>query len=323
MHASASDGTSVYDVLRDVEKAAAAAKSDSDRRSLYTVLGSLNEQVGSYAEASRWYAAAAGIAAAPAAGTPSYTSEQLVLAAVRTALGCGDYGTAESYLASIRDSKNEDTTALVKLYNVWIWLCRAEDEAGLLEPVVLLESYASLATMEQVRPAVYFTLWYVTGKSVWAEKIAAEYPDSPERAVVTGASYLYPAPFWFFVPRLAAAEPLSAEFLSAVSAESSAAAVLPHGTSAEAAAESVSAAGAAAESAGTVVKQQLGFFRSRANAEALADRVRAAGFAPVVSEEARPSGTVYFVVTVAEDGSGTTGLKLKSAGFECYPVFAE
>ncbi len=304
---STSESVKLSDVILQIEKAATSTTSDSDKRSLYTFLGILTERAGFYDSASKWYANAAGIAAVPTAGTPALTSEQLVLAAVRASLGGGDYETAESYLPSIRSSKNPETLAYVRLYTVWAWLCRADKQEDLIEPLALLESYASMESMLCVRPSVYLTLWHITGKKTWSEKLTNEYATSPEANVVSGNAEILPSPFWYFLPRDEVASEVTASVLPSVPEK------------------------VIAPSDASVVKSeknkincyQLGFFRNRENAENLVQRVKAAGFDTNISEEKRASGTTYFVVTVPDDGSESIGLKLKTAGFESYPVFAE
>ncbi len=294
-------------IIQDVEKEAATA-SASNQRSLYSFLGSLTEQLGRYEEAAAWYARAAGIAAAPAIGTPALTTEQLVLAAVRCSLGCGDNQQADSYLASLRNSTVEETLAYTRLYSVWSWLCRISSPSELVEPVAVLESYTALDSMKLVRPPVYLTLWYLTGKDEWSRRLRQEYSKSAEAALVTGEAQMLPSPFWFFLPREAGTQIAS---------------VLPSAGSSDSDVESVGAGSRDGGQSHVIVKQQVGFFRNRENAENLAARLREAGFKPDISEEQRQSGTVYFAVTVPEDKDNSTGLRLKTAGFECYPVFAD
>lgn len=309
---SGEEGVSLSEVLVQVEQAAAAAQSDSDRRSLYSFLGSLTESAGLYEEASKWYALAAGIAAAPAAGTQAMTSEQLVLAAVRSALCGGVYQTAESYLPSIRSSKNQETLAFARLYTVWAWLCRSETQDDMAEPYALLESYATMESMEPVRPAVYLTLWYLTQDDNWSGRLLSEYPTSPEMSIVSGDASIYPSPFWYFLPKEQSLAELPA---SGTTSE-------PNKAASSKSTKEDSAAAASGEK-NKILCHQLGFFRNSENAGNLMERVRSAGFSPMLSEEKRSSGTVYYVVTVPDDGSDTMGLRLKTAGFESYPVFAE
>ena len=70
-----------------------------------------------------------------------------------------------------------------------------------------------------------------------------------------------------------------------------------------------------------IPKLQLGLFRDKNNAISFLERVQKEGFAPYIQEEVRQSGTVYYLVIVDENRDKTMGLKLKSAGFESYPIF--
>lgn len=303
----------ISSIIGQVEKAAATSR-DSDKRSLYTFLGSLTEQLGQYHEAATWYGMAAGIAAPPATGTPSLTTEQLVLAAVRCSLSCGDSQRADTYLESLKDSTVAETVAYSRLYSLWSRLCRVDSTSQLVEPLSLLETYASLESMELVRPPLYLTLWYLTEQEQWSQRLQKEYPKSAEAALVAGEAQLLPSPFWFFLPQKESVAWVGSPVTSGAKAS---------GTETSSRGRTSATDAQEGGQSHVVVKQQVGFFRNRENAENLAQRLRDAGFKPNIAEEQRQSGTVYFVVTVPEDKDNTIGLKLKTAGFECYPVFAD
>lgn len=312
---SSSDNSSLSAIIQEVEKAASTADA-SNQRSLYTFLGSLTEQLGDYGSAAAWYAKAAGISAAPAPNTPVFTSEELVLAAVRCSLSCGESQKAEGYLAFLENSTNEKTKAYVGLYKMWSTLSTVSSNQQLSEPVATLQSYATMASMKWVRSSVYLTLWYITGNAEWSSKLQKEYPESAEAAIVTGAAKLLPTPFWFFLPRTEIADNSAAE--NTVVSEKQATGTSSGGNHSG----GIHSANTTAESH-VIVRQQVGFFRNKENAENLVTRLSEAGFKSDITQEKRASGTSYFVVTVPEDAQKTMGLKLKTAGFECYPVFAD
>ena len=312
---SSSDNSSLPAIIQEVEKAASTADA-SNQRSLYTFLGSLTEQLGDYGTAAAWYANAAGISAAPAPNTPVFTSEELVLAAVRCSLSCGESQKAEGYLAFLENSTNEKTKAYVGLYKMWSTLSTVSSNQQLSEPVATLQSYATMASMKWVRSSVYLTLWYITGNAEWSSKLQKEYPESAEAAIVTGAAKLLPTPFWFFLPRTEIADNSAAE--NTVVSEKQATGTSSSGNHSG----GIHSANTTAESH-VIVRQQVGFFRNKENAENLVTRLSEAGFKSDITQEKRASGTSYFVVTVPEDAQKTMGLKLKTAGFECYPVFAD
>ena len=274
----------------------------SEKRAAYVFLASLQEQMSLYGEAQKNYAAAAGISAGDAEGMPKKTNEQLVLDAVRCALCCGEYGIADSYLNSaVRNSKDSVILSYVKLYAQWSALCRAETVEDLNEPLELLKAYLKVESMKSVHPVILLTLWYVTGQKSWADQIIKSFPSSTEAAIVRGDVQLLPTPFWFFVPKSGVAEQGTGTFKEDITVEST----------------SVVTAQTAAATKNT--KWQLGLFKTESNAKLLCEEVKQKGFDSYVISETRASGTTYFIVLVKDDGSGTAD-KLRSAGYDCYPV---
>ncbi len=272
----------------------------SEKRAAYVFLASLQEQMSLYGDAQKNYAAAAGIAAGDAEGMPKKTNEQLVLDAVRCALCCGEYSIADSYLNSaVRNSKNAEILSYVKLYAQWSALCRAENVNDLNEPLELLKAYLKVDSMKSVHPVILLTLWYVTGDKSWSSQITKNYPSSTEAAIVRGDVQLLPTPFWFFVPKSGVAEQGTGTF-SDVSTVTS---------------ESVTPAPATKNT-----KWQLGLFKTESNAKLLCEEVQKKGFEAFVTSEVRASGTTYYIVLVKDDGTNTTADKLRSAGYDCYPV---
>ncbi len=314
---SSSDNASLPTIIQEVEKAAITADA-SNQRSLYTFLGSLTEQLGDYGSAASWYAKAAGISAAPAPNTPAFTSEELVLAAVRCSLSCGESQQAEGYLAFLGNSTNEKTQAYARLYKMWSTLSTVNSSQQLSEPVAVLQSYATMASMKWVRSSVYLTLWYLTGNAEWSSKLQKEYPESAETAVVTGKAQILPTPFWFFLPRTEVAYNSATESKATTASSEN----KSSGTSASNTKTDKASTSSSAESH-VILRQQVGFFRNKENAENLVARLTEAGFKSDITKEVRASGTSYFVVTVPEDAQKSMGMKLKTAGFECYPVFAD
>ncbi len=272
----------------------------SEKRAAYVFLASLQEQMSLYGDAQKNYAAAAGIAAGDAEGMPKKTNEQLVLDAVRCALCCGEYSIADSYLNSaVRNSKNAEILSYVKLYAQWSALCRAENVNDLNEPLELLKAYLKVDSMKSVHPVILLTLWYVTGDKSWSSQITKNYPSSTEAAIVRGDVQLLPTPFWFFVPKSGVAEQGTGTFsdVSTVTSES----VTP-------------------TPATKNTKWQLGLFKTESNAKLLCEEVQKKGFEAYVTSEVRASGTTYYIVLVKDDGTNTTADKLRSAGYDCYPV---
>ena len=274
----------------------------AEKRAAYIFLASLQEQMALYDDAQKSYAQAAAIAAGNAEGMPKKSNEQIVLDAVRCALSSGDYATADSYLNSaVRNSKNADVQAYIKLYTQWSALCKAEEVSDIQEPVVMLQAYLKVDSMNAVKPAVLLTLWYVTGDSSYSKEITKLYPRSIEASIVKGDAQLLPTPFWFFVPKSGEAE------------QGTGSIAMPEEPK-QTASQSVSAAPA------KFTKWQLGLFRTESNAKLLADEVKAKGFDAYITTEKRASGTTYYIVLVREDKNGNVADRLRSSGYDCYGV---
>ena len=158
--------------------------SAADKRAAYVFLASLEEQMALYDDAQKSYAQAAGISAGDCEGMPKKSNEQIVLDAVRCALSSGDYKTADSYLNSaVRNSKDEKIQAYIKLYSQWSALCKADSVADIQEPLVMLQAYTKIDSMEVVKPAILLTLWYLTGDKSYSQQISSKYPKSIESSI--------------------------------------------------------------------------------------------------------------------------------------------
>lgn len=297
----ATNMNSLEEAVSYLKKTSAAMKSESEKRAVLTILAGVEEQLGNYDDAQKNYAAAAGMkgSAQNAAGVPAKTSEQLVLDAIRCALNAGDYQSAQSYLnSSVRNSKDENVLAYIKLYEQWAALCKAGISGDVSEPAAILKAYSTLDSMKSVRPSILLTLWHLTGENEYSDKLKKDFPKSMEAAVVKGEVQILPSPFWYFVPK-------SGSDLPDVDIEN--------------AADSLSSSSSSSNE--KVVKEQLGLFRDKANAQHLFDQVKAKGFNPEIDTETRPSGTTYYIVVVRENKEGSIGKQLRTVGFECYPVF--
>lgn len=293
-----------------LEKNISSLKDAKEKRSSYVYLASIQEKMGRYSEAQKNYAEAAAIAAGDADGMPKRSSEQLVLDAIRCALCAGDYETAQTYLNSaVRSSKNETVTAYVKLYEQWALLVKAETIKDTEEVVAILKTYSELKSMKSVHPQILLTLWHVTGEKSYSDKLQKSFAGTPEEAIVSGKIQMKPSPFWYFVPRSGEATP---EVTNASSSKP---------VTADAPVESKTEKQDSKTAKNKVTKQQLGLFKDKANAENLVKRLKEKGFTGNITSEVRPSGTTYYIVCVSENKTGTIGDELRTAGFECYPVF--
>ena len=280
----------------------------SDKRSLYAFLASIQESLSKYSEASKTFAKACAIGGGNADGFPKKTNEELVLDAVRCALCAGDWETANSYLnSSVRNSKNPEILAKIKLYEQWAVLCKAETPEDIDEPIAMLDAYKNLDSMKSVKPSILLTLWHLTGNAEYSSALKKEFPSSIETEIVNGRAALLPSPFWYFTPRKNFQIPAEkTETTKNSSAETK--------TDSSSEENSVPQNAESSDS----VKLQLGLFREKSNAQKFCDSVTQKGFKPFIIEEKRSSGTTYYAVLIEQNGDEELSIKLKTAGFENY-----
>jgi hypothetical protein len=213
---------------------------------------------------------------------------------------------------------------------------------------------------EPLKPVIYYTLWKIQGDEAWKNRLLAECPRSPEGRIAAGDTAsvsALPRAMWILLPGRAGfstvtpgpaagtASPVPANAAGAAR-PSPAAAGLPAGsapgssvgaaagtappvpanamgavTASVPAAASPAPAVPAGDAERPAVLLQTGLFSREANAGAMAERLRSAGFQPALSRR-NVKGTEYWAVTV-EPGRDMrqTILRLKDAGFESFPVF--
>ncbi len=306
----------ILDSIDYIKRNIQIADTQADTRSLLYFLGTLQEQLGLYTDASSSYAKAAGIAAKDATNMPKVSAEQLVLDAVRTSLCAGNWETANSYLNSaIQSSKDENVKATTKLYAVWSDLCKASSvpDADISDSIELLKAYSSMQSMKSVKPQILLTLYHLTDSTIYSDILKKEYPNSPEASIVNGNAEIMRAPFWYFVPKANAkkqnVDTNTKEDIPQTTIQKDFLAVN---------AKEIDNTEIAIEQKHSGKKQQLGLFKQKENADECVRKVREKGFNAYCYTEKRASGTTYFIVAVDEDSTLSMGKKLKEAGFDCY-----
>ena len=213
------------------------------------------------------------------------------LQAACCAMAAGELEIAESVLDSII-TFNDKNSAFAKFMAVWCGVLKAGNVQALAKPIALFKTFLTDNTMNDTKASVLFSLWWLTNEPDWAMQLQTEFPASPETALINGKSHILPASYFLFIPRK------NNEFLS----------------------ESTEITPKKDPAKEKLLWQQVGFFKSEANAANCVKKLKAAGFEGNIRKETRPSGNVYYVVLVRET-DGSVGINLKNAGFECYPVF--
>jgi hypothetical protein len=184
-----------------------------------------------------------------------------------------------------------------------------------------LESLALSPGFDALRPPAYYALWKLSGPAgaSWKARLLAEFPRSPEARIAasdgSGGISAAPAPIWLLFPGREAV---------VLSAQPGPAAPVPAAsTPATNPAASPAQPGPAANPVTGAALLQTGLFSNEENARRQAERLRAAGFSPLVTRRT-VKGLEYWAAGVppGQDQSRMM-LRLKDAGFESFPVFQE
>ena len=193
--AAASQAVAALPFIEELSKTVKSGAPAQERLKAAEELAPLQEQTGLYAEAAATYGTAASLA-----GVQSVRGQRLLLGSVRCALSCADVSAADFLLStSFSPPADAEIRASAKLYALWSWIIKAQNEKELEGPVSVLKSYAASADMASLKPVILLTLHHITEEKKWAEALKNEFPDSPEAAVISGKARLLPAPFWFFI----------------------------------------------------------------------------------------------------------------------------
>lgn len=289
------------EAIRQTFKTGLAALTEPQARcQALALLAEYERHIGNYQAASGFYRQAAALC--------KPTNTMLLLEAVKTLLGSGDFETAASLLNTIlTDIPHNDADPLYRTAAVYeTWRLLAQDRSDLALPVI--RSYLQKKAFSDYHPALLFTLWWTASDETAKQRLLKEFPAAIETAAVQGNVTVLPSQFWYLMPK-------TVEETNVYTASK----ILNS--------EAHHAAAQAATDASRHEKQtkplyyQLGFYRTKKYAENFAENLRKKNFTPLIKEEKRPSGTVYFAVLVEENTLGDMGLRLKDAGYEAFPIF--
>ena len=282
---------SVESAISYIQSALPSVKEKAEQIELFIFLGRLQQQSAMYKEAYESYSAAIAL-------DTTVPNAQVRLDAALCSMALGEIETAESVLDTIlaaesKDAEYIEATNRAKIYAVWCGALKVQSFNQLERPVTLFQSFLQDEKMAMQRPCLLLSLWWLTGQVEYAEILQKEFPHSTEALVSAGTVQVMALPYWFFVLR--SGQNIFAEER------------LENNSSNE---------------DSKMIYQQVGLYRDEANAQNCMARLRDAGFEPILTKQTKASGNTYAIVLVKET-DGTVAQKLRNAGFECYPVFAE
>ena len=273
-----------------LERLASGSGGAAERRNAFMNLIRLYQLLGSSEDAIKTSERA--LSAFP--GDDSFLLEQ-----GRLLVSIGEYERAAQAFNALRGSADRELVKQGRLLS-------AKLEAFRSSPLAL-SALADDPDFAEHRSDIYFTLWKITSLASWRNKLAAEFPQSPEARLAAGTVNLNPSPLWLLFPGrnsvdLAAAPPVQT-------------AVAPVTPPPVVAPQTAPVPPSAAES-----YLQTGLFGREENARALADRLQRAGFQPQIDRRVVNGNNFWAVIVSGGADLNATIKRLKDAGFESFPV---
>jgi cell division septation protein DedD len=315
--------------IRNIEGKLAGSLPGSERRDAYVRLAQLQRLAGNV-DAAAWAWREAGRA------DPENRDDRCFLESALCYLALGEFDAASDALRGIIDD-GTDTAVIrdARYIRAQIDVFRTGSAASLY---ALLEQ----AELQQYRPAIYYTFWRLFADPAYKAQILSEFPDSPEALILksedavaaenagtvstgpsagVGQASALARPLWFFYPgrgNVAIGAPVPARPPVTQSPPERTAAPVPRALPP---AEAPPPAAVVSVSPGGPQALQVGLFSREENARAMVSRLVSRGFTVELSQKP-VNGIVYWVVTVPPGAnSHETGMRLKDAGFESFPVF--
>jgi hypothetical protein len=163
----------------------------------------------------------------------------------------------------------------------------AEIEAFNRGDTAPIAALLSDAVYEAYRPVIYYTIWKLTGNNAYKTRLLSEYPTSPEALACQDARSVsvFPSPLW----------------------------ILP-------AKNDDTATPNQQEKPTENLVLQAGLFSEEANAKALMEKIKQAGFPAESVPTTRNNKHYWAVIVSAGNNMNTTMSRLKALGFDVFPT---
>ncbi|MDR0503915.1 MAG: SPOR domain-containing protein [Treponema sp.] len=275
----AQSGVSLEAEIQTLEKAASAqGVSAQERRGVLVKLAQLRQLSGDIEGAAKnWLEAAIAI--------PGKVDDDALLSCAYCLAAMGEWDRAATALDPLLAK-----SARARFLDTGIKAIRTGDTST-------LGAIADISEYNQMKSEILFMLWKLSDKEKaenWRKRLIAEFPDSPEGRLAAGAAAssiaIKPSPFWLLLGMLDIQ----------AGNRSSAAPVQPVPNAAQLPA----------------LKLQTGIFGNQANARAHMEKLKSAGFSPVLEQR----GEMWAVIVPAETDANRVSTDLRAAGFESFIV---
>ncbi|MDR2070436.1 MAG: hypothetical protein LBP81_03325 [Treponema sp.] len=251
-----------------------------------------------------------------AAAEPGKRDGASLLEGARCLIAMGQFDAAEEYVRNIL------LTGEIREVQTEARYLGSQIQAFKTGNGAVLDAFLRSPEYADKRPSVLYTLWRITGEDAYRTRLEKEYPSSPEARIIrdlpaAGQALKSSTAMWLLLPGregILLSEPAAA----AGSPQPAADSPRPGPVSgAKAGAAPVPASQTAASSI-----LQTGLFSREENTAVMAERLKKAGFTPLITRRL-VNGKEYWAVGVSPgENMNDTILKLKDAGFESFPVYS-
>jgi tetratricopeptide (TPR) repeat protein len=288
----AQSGTLTAAIGKAQVEIARPSASSSEKHDAYVLLGRLLHLSGDIEGAAEaWNAAAYAVEGS--------RDDTALLESAACYLAMGEWEKAEACVKVVLISVRSDKNVFLKARYL-----TAQIEAFRNGDNVILNSLADDPEYSSSRPALYWTLWKLSGKPEYKAKLITEYPESVETRMLiaenSGSRMVMEAssPQWLLPP----GEGRDIITLEKITA-------------------SPSKVPAGALETGIPPALQTGIFNRRENAAAQASRLKSAGFKAEVSRRLAGESEYWAVTVPSGPNMNKTLILLKEAGFDGFPVY--
>jgi hypothetical protein len=254
---------------------------------------------------------AAGAWSEAARAVPGNLDHNALLRSALCIAAMGEFEKAGAELAPVMGSSNRSLLTRARFLHAQIESLRTGRTDA-------LKSLLTLPDFAEYKPGIYYSIWKITGDAAERRRLMEEFPQSPEARIagendsaapLVGAA---PTALWLLMGIQPAPSAAGAPAVSGAPPRTSPASPAANPPPEDPPAPSASSGPA---------MLQTGLFGREENARALAERLRSAGFSPLVTKKT-VNGQEHWAVGVLPGADPSrTILLLKDKGFESFPVY--
>ena len=310
----------------EIERLERLAENPAERFQALAQMARLHQLSGNREKALELWTSASSAASSAASGAASSAvpgtsrDDKIYLEAIKLMIAMGEFEKAGEELRTIlMSNRNQDIQLSAWYINAQLELFRSGNREHLIQ-------LSGIPQYSDVHSKINYTLFRVSGDTTYRTRLISMHPRSVEAGIVSdnpGINAAFTPQWLLFPPReelTIAAAPTAAGTQASSAQTTPAATPAPSAQASPQPAPAVQTASAAAAQPASGVMLQTGLFSREDNAKALSDRLSSAGFSPVITRRSLSNGEFWAVNVPAGNDTNQTIARLRSAGFDAFPV---